>query len=101
MEYNIGNSRSNKPEQISIPFAVGRHDVSASLLGSKEDTRFSTGQPRKTLTVQQLQALITVFQKYKNQMEATAKTIEELVEQLMEFSGWFSFCCLWKLFFSR
>jgi hypothetical protein len=69
-----------------VPFAVGRHDVSVSVVGTPLDPRINQPKQQKTLSFMQYQTFVQSLSAYKRQIQAMAAATETFVRQLQDFS---------------
>jgi hypothetical protein len=88
----LGTDRINTVEAARpkknplIPFAVGRHDVSVSVVGGPQDPRTYEPNVLKTLSYRQFQTFVQALCSYKKQIQTLAMVTETLVQQLQEMA---------------
>jgi hypothetical protein len=75
-----------KRKEGLVPFSVGRHDVSVSLVGGPSDPRrYENGEPKR-LSIHQYQNLVHSLGAYRRQLQAMSSATEVLVRSLQEFA---------------
>ncbi|KAJ3302465.1 hypothetical protein HDV03_004953 [Kappamyces sp. JEL0829] len=69
-----------------IPFAVGRHDVSVSVVGGPADPRRLEDNSPKELSLEQYQSFAEAVRAYRMQIEKMATATETFVRHLQELA---------------
>ncbi|KAI8899013.1 hypothetical protein BC833DRAFT_587437 [Globomyces pollinis-pini] len=85
--FQLSSPELKKPISAGIvPFAVGRHDVSVSVVGGPADPRRYESDELKTLSLMKYQTFVQALSAYKRQIQAMSAATETFVRELQDFA---------------